>query len=248
MDLASARERIVSVVAGERTIDEASAKRVADSAMSDLDAVTGRLRQVIGSQSHVVIGVTGATAGDGASTSAALMAIGVAFHSPSRSNGPPGAAGTCLLVDADLRRPAQHQLFGVEASPGLWEVLEGERTLDEVVRPVLPPELGLVPAGSPPWGSRSLSAGMGAIARVVDDARNRHAAVLIDLPPLLVVPEAEHISTLCDGVVLVVRADKTRQEVMQQAQTRLEAAGSRLLGVILNRRRFYVPAKLYRWF
>lgn len=75
--------------------------------------------------------------------------------------------------------------------------------------------------------------------------REQFDCTLLDAPPITLSPESASLARWTDGVVLVVHAGKTRWEVVQQAKTRLEEAGAKVLGVVLNRRKFVIPQFLY---
>lgn len=70
---------------------------------------------------------------------------------------------------------------------------------------------------------------------------------LLDAPPITLHPESASLARWTDGVILVVQAGKTRWEVIQQAQAQLQMAGAKILGVVLNRRKFVIPRFLYDW-
>jgi Mrp family chromosome partitioning ATPase len=69
--------------------------------------------------------------------------------------------------------------------------------------------------------------------------------VLFDAPPVNHFDEGLALSGMVDGVVMVIQAEKTRWEVAQSAKQRLEDSGGRILGVVLNKRKFYIPKWLY---
>jgi Mrp family chromosome partitioning ATPase len=70
--------------------------------------------------------------------------------------------------------------------------------------------------------------------------------IIIDGPPLEEAPESIALSAKVDGVILVIDAQHTRRKIALRAKTRIEEVGGRLLGVVLNRRRYYVPSWLYK--
>jgi len=75
--------------------------------------------------------------------------------------------------------------------------------------------------------------------------RERFDFTLLDAPPLTLDPESASLARWTDGVILVVYAGRTRWEVVEQAKVQLQLAGAKLLGVVLNRRRFAIPQWLY---
>jgi Mrp family chromosome partitioning ATPase len=72
------------------------------------------------------------------------------------------------------------------------------------------------------------------------------ARTLIDLPPVLEHPDALMMAQATDGVLLVLEAEQTRWPVAREARQRIEAAGMRIVGAVLNRKPHYVPSWLYR--
>jgi len=136
------------------------------------------------------------------------------------------------VVDADLRRPRQHHIFGIHSRGGLSRsVMEG--TTDGRVHPGPLEGLALLPAGELPpnpvelLASRRMSALLEELAGQVD-------VVLIDSPPILPIADAIVLAQRVDGVVLVLEAGKTSRTAARQAVERLEQVGGRLFGVVLN--------------
>ncbi len=139
-----------------------------------------------------------------------------------------------LLIDADMRRPRLHEVFGAKNDWGLSDLLRGK----------LPPEgsglivtgherLALLPAGTETAGVSSLlhSPRMGELLRKM---KQEFDAVVIDTPPMLQLPDARVLGKLADGVILVVRANQTMRDSAQAATQRLMEDGSVVLGTVLN--------------
>jgi protein-tyrosine kinase len=76
--------------------------------------------------------------------------------------------------------------------------------------------------------------------------RQRFQYVVIDAPPLQGFPESLVLSRKADGVILVVESEKTRKRTALWAKQQIEAVGGKLLGVVLNKRKYYIPDWLYR--
>ena len=72
---------------------------------------------------------------------------------------------------------------------------------------------------------------------------------LLDHVPLIIgqLGQVNHIAALLDGVVMVLSCEETRWEVAQNMKSRLEASGANILGVIMNKRRYYIPRLLYKF-
>ncbi len=138
-----------------------------------------------------------------------------------------------LVVDADTRRPALAQAFGVTAGPGLAEVLTERAKLDEVI--IRDPRTGvdLLTAGAaPPDMPRWLEApGM---ATMLQALQARYDLVLMDSPPLLVAVDSCVLARVADTTLLVVRWQATRREAVEAAVGQLQDAGAQLAGGVLT--------------
>jgi protein-tyrosine kinase len=136
-----------------------------------------------------------------------------------------------LLIDADLRRPSLHELFGIPNNSGLGEGLkaEFERRLP-IVR--ISPKLSVLTAGRPdPDPMSALTSGR--MRHIIEEAKARFDWVLIDTPPVGLLPDANLLAGMVDGALLVVHAGQTPYALVQRA---VEALGREsILGVILNR-------------
>lgn len=165
--------------------------------------------------------VASAVQGEGKSLTAANLAL--TMSESYRKN--------VLLIDADLRRPTQHSIFQIPGAPGLSD---GLVSVDEPRLPLhrLSARLTILPAGRP------TSDPIGAITsermrRLIDEAREVFDWIIIDTPPVGLLTDAALMSSMADGVVLVVKAESTPHDLVERA---VDALGrERLLGVVLNR-------------
>lgn len=174
------------------------------------------------------IGVCGCHVGAGASTVALNLALMLCERSARR----------IVLVDADLRCTG---LSEGDPGPGFAEFVAARVTPAHALRE-LAPGLTMMPAGRTPEPLETLRKGVDRLPLLSTSAE----LVIVDLPPVLAYPDAAIIAPSLDGIVLVLEAEETRRPVAQEALRRLEAAGSRLVGVVLNKRRRYIPQWLYR--
>jgi tyrosine-protein kinase Etk/Wzc len=139
-----------------------------------------------------------------------------------------------LLIDADLRKPIQHRLFGMEKSSGLTNILVGRADLAGSAREIeVLPELHVLSCGVIPPNPAELL-GSEAMQRLLDEARQRYSIVLIDSPPTLAVTDASILSPMVDGVLLVIRSGDTAREAAVRAHEQLKRVGAPVLGAILN--------------
>lgn len=138
-----------------------------------------------------------------------------------------------LLIDADLRRPVQDQCFGVKASPGLTDVLNGNISLIEAVQSTEIPSLSVLTHGTPsPYPTSVL--GAESLNLLLQDARANYDLVIIDTPPISLCAETTTVVQQSNALVLVVRPHITLKDKLRQVVTELTNSGLPLTGVVIN--------------
>ncbi len=138
-----------------------------------------------------------------------------------------------LIIDADMRRPAVHRAFKINHIPGLSSFLSQGIELDGLIKEMAVPNLSVLPSGPVPPNPAELisSARMKELLRL---ATERFDHVLIDSPPLMSVSDPLVLSTLVEGVILVVQAGRSSRGLVRRARMELSNVGSRIFGVVLN--------------
>lgn len=145
-----------------------------------------------------------------------------------------------LAIDADLRKPALHELFGIERGPGLCDAL-GSGAAAQPVQ--VQPRLWVMPAGKQQVEpARVLTSDD--MRRLLAEASKEFDWVVIDTPPAGVLPDAQLLTAIADGVILVVRAGKTPYDICRRAAAAVSDNG-KLLGVLLTRGATRRPASYY---
>jgi succinoglycan biosynthesis transport protein ExoP len=81
--------------------------------------------------------------------------------------------------------------------------------------------------------------------RVLEGVKKEYSFIIIDAPPLQHYPEATLLASKVDGVLLVIRSEKTNRQVVMDTKKKLEAAHARILGVVMNRKKYYIPGSIY---
>ncbi len=169
---------------------------------------------------HLV--VTSAAAGHGASRIAANLAVVFA------------QLGTrTLLMDADMRSPRQHQLFQLQDSPGLSDILAG-RARTRTIRSI--PHLTnlfVLPAGTEPPNPLELL-GRPGMSELLDDMSDQFDVVIIDAPPALECADAQVLSARTGGALIVARRHHTRVADIQEVTQQLAVAGAEAIGAVLT--------------
>ena len=154
-----------------------------------------------------------------------------------------------LLIDADMRRPRAHELFGVPVEPGLSNLLVGASKPSEVVQASGVENLWIMPAGKTPPNPAELL-GSRRYANLTGSLGGHFDCVVIDTPPVMAVTDAVVVAHLASGVLFVIAADATSRQAAQTALDQLEHAQARFLGAVLNRvdveRHSYYYARYYR--
>lgn len=168
--------------------------------------------------------VTSAEAGEGKSATAANLAVVMAQSDLA-----------VVLVDADLRRPTQHRVFGINQMPGLAEGLVESASLELLLQPAPGVNnLRIMAAGTTApnpaelLGSQRMEEFHRELLAVAD-------VVIYDTPPLLAVTDARLLGRLTSGALLVVNAQRTRADAVKRGLQSLAQVRVPLLGVILNR-------------
>jgi len=139
-----------------------------------------------------------------------------------------------LVIDADLRRGRCHKLLGVANQTGLTEFLAGQRDLNEVIRTTAKENLFIITSGVSPPNAAEL-VGSSKMAEMLQTLQKDYDCVFVDAPPVMPVSDTIPLSTMADGVVLVVNGPVTSRKTVKEAQSRLTYARAKILGVVLNR-------------
>lgn len=139
-----------------------------------------------------------------------------------------------VLVDGDMRKPAQHRNFGVENKIGLANVLASQSPVDAVMINNGEPNLTLIPAGPVPVNPAELIVGTG-MATLLDQLKNRFDIIIVDGPPVLGLADAPALSSQIDNTLFVVEANRVHSRQANAALTRLRAAKARILGTLLTK-------------
>jgi len=139
-----------------------------------------------------------------------------------------------LILDADCRRPSQHETFQIkDKALGLSGLLTGACSLDQAIRHSDVKGLDVLPCGAvPPNPSEMLNSR--AFSKLLDGLSLRYDYILLDAPPIMPVADARILGAISDVALLVLRADKSSRKPSQEAVEALLKVGSQILGVVVN--------------
>ncbi len=171
--------------------------------------------------------------GEGASTTAVNFAASLARDSQLK----------VLLIDVNLRTPSLHDVFKIDHTYGLSDLV-AENGRGSPIKVGLG-NLYVIPCGRPQSDPVTLL-GSNGFDQFLKRMSDGYDYVVLDAPPLLGIPECRVLCAKVNGVVLVIESGRTRRQVALSAKKQLEEAGGKLLGVVLNRRRYYIPEFISR--
>ncbi|MEL7564777.1 MAG: CpsD/CapB family tyrosine-protein kinase [Dehalobacterium sp.] len=138
-----------------------------------------------------------------------------------------------LLMDCDLRKPVQHEVFELSNEVGLTKYITGYCSLDEAVRDSRMPNLQVLTSGPIPPNPAELI-GSKSMDRLLELVKDNYEIVLIDAPPAIAVADPIILAGKCDGVIVVVRAGLTKLNALKETKELLKKAEAPVIGTVLN--------------
>lgn len=175
--------------------------------------------------------ITSTVQGEGKSFVAANLAVTFAQ-----------ASKKTLIIDADMRRPRQHTIFGVDMFPGLSNYLSGvnlsrsrhETSIKECIYATKVDNLYMMPSGNiPPNPSELLQSRK--LNALLNEIEPNFDVIIFDGAPCLLVTDSTIISRVVDATILVASQNKTKMDDLKEAKRRINHVGGHIAGVVLNR-------------
>lgn len=151
-----------------------------------------------------------------------------------------------LLIEVNLRTPSFKQVFKMDDCFGLSEVLEDSRKLERAIQKVGPGKLYALMCGGGMMDGMVGVVDTSEFDQFLAGMRERFDFIIFDSPPVPIFSEFRILCRKVDGVVLVLDAMRTRRQAAVRAKKELQDAGAKLLGVIINKRKYYIPNWLYK--
>lgn len=189
-----------------------------------------------GKDSLRTVMVAGSAHGEGATTTCSILATLLAKT----------GVGDVVLVDANLRTPALHDVFSVsDTRRGLTDLLSNGFRPRDLVQPTAIPHLFVITAGRPMRSPSSIY--QEPIAGLLADLKSDFRYVMLDSSPVTDYSDASFLAPQVNGIVLVVRAESTRIDTAIKTKRQLEWAGGQVIGAVLNGRRSYIPLMFQRF-
>ena len=149
-----------------------------------------------------------------------------------------------LLLDADRYRPTLHLFFNIHPECGWQEVVQDNGPIEKALYQVGETRLFVCPS------SQNFASNPRIFNSLLIDVfwkklKQRFDLILVDSPPATTSTDGLAISSKVDGTILVVEAEKTRWPVAENVRDRIKSSGGNILGIVLNKRRYYIPEWIY---
>lgn len=178
---------------------------------------------------------TSSSHGEGTTTLALSYARLLALNSP----------GRVLVVEMNARTPAMFWRMGMTGAEGVSHYFAGGRSLETIAQPVEGGGFDAVHVGERDPAQLQLLMEEH-FPKLISEAQHKYETVIIDAPPIVGSPEAPPMTAFVDGVVLVVQCERTKREIVQRSIDLVNQMGGRTLGVVLNRKKYYIPDFIYK--
>lgn len=169
-----------------------------------------------------------------------------------------------LLIDADLRKPVLHRIFGIDREPGLSDYLWGNCELKDAIKTIIDIMAGkfemgdllktpgldylhILTAGSSllnPWGVLRSPR----LREMLQEVKSSYDTIIIDSAPILAAADTSDIASEVDAVVLVYEVGRISRNILRRAKEQLGTVHSKVLGVILNNIRPQVAPLAYQYY
>ena len=177
---------------------------------------------IVDSETQIIL-VTSSGPREGKSYTVANLAVSVAQSGKS-----------VLVIDADLRNPTQHKLFGLDNGEGLSVYLLQDQDYSKYIRETDVTGVKVLPAGPIPPNPAEL-VGSKRMKHFISEVGERFDLVLIDTPPVIAVTDAAILAQEVDGAILVLAAGEVNRTYAQKAKETLAKLNVKILGAVLNK-------------
>ncbi|MBV5335943.1 polysaccharide biosynthesis tyrosine autokinase, partial [bacterium] len=137
-----------------------------------------------------------------------------------------------LLIDADVHRPNMFRMLEVDGDRGLVQVLSGEMTVEEAIRPNVAGGLDFLPAGKATDVAETIN-GAG-VAELIAKLAGRYDQIIIDSPPVLAVADTRVLASLVNRVIYLIKWNSTPRDAVRNGVKLLRSVGAPLVGVTLS--------------
>jgi protein-tyrosine kinase len=218
-----------------RHIPAAGAEAFAGEMLRELGILRNSLEARLEKKSRRVLMFTSAMHDEGVTSLALAYARLLAMHGEHR----------VLLIELNARTPALASLLGLPSREGVTHYFSAGRPLATLALRPAGEGFDVVHVGEPDATQIQINLER-AFPHLIEEALQSYDTVIVDAPPVVLCPETPPLSPFVDGVVLVVHSGRTKRETVDRSIKQIQQFQGRVLGVVLNRKRYYIPHFIYR--
>lgn len=182
-----------------------------------------------------IMAITSSSNGEGKSVAAVNIAVVMAQD----------FARPVLLIDCNMRKPTVASLLGVNKDRGLADVLSGATQLKDALINTEIANLTVLPAGQVSSNPSELLASE-KMKAILAELKSQFEVIVLDTPAVMPFADPRILSKIVDGVIIVVRAGKTRREVVARAESVLKNVGANIMGYVLTGIEYHIPEYIHR--
>lgn len=150
-----------------------------------------------------------------------------------------------VLIELNARTPSLASRLGLLGAEGVTHYFSASRPFASLVQRPPGEQFDAVHVGLPDATLIQINLERG-FPHLMEEALKTYDTVIIDAPPVVVCPETPPLAPFVDGVVLVVHSGRTKRETVDRSIKQIQQFQGRVLGVVLNRKRYYIPRFIYR--
>jgi capsular exopolysaccharide synthesis family protein len=150
-----------------------------------------------------------------------------------------------LIIDADMRKPAVHEMFGIPQEPGFADILTGAVSIEKFTAKPAVGDLYIIPAGKIA-DDPAVILNQANIEPVISKLKTKFDYMIFDTPPVLEFTDASVLGAICDAVILVVKASATQEHALEEAFNMLSEAQAKPKACIITNA--YTPSDSHYYF
>jgi Mrp family chromosome partitioning ATPase len=150
-----------------------------------------------------------------------------------------------VLIELNARTPALAARLGLPGREGVTHYFTAQRPFASLAQRPVHERFDVVHVGEPDATLIQINLERG-FPRLLEDALRAYDTVVIDAPPVVVCPETPPLAPFVDGTILVVHCGRTKRETVDRSIKQIQQFQGQVLGVVLNRKRYYIPDFIYR--
>lgn len=203
--------------------------------LRELGILRNSLEAAIEKKTGRVLMFTSAMHGEGVTTMAVAYARLLAMQGGHR----------VLLIELNARTPALVQRLGLHAPEGVTHYFTSRRTVAGLASRPAGELFDVIHVGVPDATLIQINLER-AFPHLVEEALHAYDTIIVDAPPVVLSPETSPLSPFVDGTVLVVHSGRTKRETIERSVKQIQQFQGRVLGVVLNRKRYYIPYFIYK--